>query len=183
VGAVVPLLGRRELFNDAARAIQAHGARVAGQLADALADPATAEPVRRRLPLILSTCASRRALEGLVEGLSDASLTVRLRCGRALLKMTTAHRDLGVSRDVACAAAEREVDSGSDDERSISHVFDLLALAYDRQAIGLARSALEARNSHCRGTALAYLEATLPRSLFAKLEQRLAGQPSASTQN
>lgn len=67
VGAVIPLLGRADLVDDVGMALRAHASRVAGQLADALVDPATPEVVRRRLPLVLDACASKRARDGLVE--------------------------------------------------------------------------------------------------------------------
>ena len=174
VGAVIPLLARKDLFDDAGRALQAHGTRVAGQLADALVDPATPEVVRGRLPLVLESCVSRRACDGLVEGLSDPCFKVRQRCCRALLKMTADNPALRVPQQVACAAAERELDIGAGDEASMVHVFDLLALAFDRGIMAIARRACESGQAQARGTALAYLETTLPRALFAKLEQRMA---------
>ena len=146
---------------------------MAGQLADALVASDTPEVVRRRLPLVLESCASRRAAEGLIDGLSDDSLTVRSRCCRALLKMTASHTELGLPRDVGCSAAERELDRGSSDERSMAHVFDLLALVFDRGILAIARRAWETGHARALGTALAYLENTLPRALFAKLERRL----------
>ena len=80
VGAVIALLERTDLLDDVAATLRAHGARVAGQLADALVNPATPEVVRRRLPLVMRSCASKRALAGLTEGLSDRSFAVRQRC-------------------------------------------------------------------------------------------------------
>jgi hypothetical protein len=161
------------MFNDVAGALAAHLPHAAGQLADALADPATPEAVRQRLPLILRSCASKRSLDGLVAGLSDPSFKVRDRCGRALLEITEADAALVVPRAVACAAAERELDTGSGDERSMTHVFDLLALAYDRKAMAIVRAAYEGQSAHMLGTALTYLETTLPRVLFVKLERRM----------
>ena len=83
VGAVIPLLGRSDLLDEVGAALRAHGARVAGQLADALLASDTPDVVRRRLPLVLASCVSKQACEGLVEGLRDHSLTVRRRCCRA----------------------------------------------------------------------------------------------------
>ena len=180
VGAVIALLGREELMYDAAATLRAHGARVAGQLADALVDPRTPEVVRRRLPLVLKSLVSRRAFDGLVEGLGDPSLTVRVRCCRALLELAAAHPTLRVPREIACAAAERELDADTADERSIVHVFDLLALAFDRAMIAIARRACETGRAQAEGTALAYLETTLPPTLFAKLERRMAERPAAN---
>jgi hypothetical protein len=50
---------------------------------DALLDPATPDVVRRRLPLVLKSCASILARDGLVQALAAFSLEVRLRCVRA----------------------------------------------------------------------------------------------------
>jgi hypothetical protein len=183
IDAVVPLLARKELVDDVARALRAHLPGAARQLADALTNPGTAEVVRRRLPLVLRSCASQEALDGLVQGLSDQSFSVRERCARALLQMTGANPALVVPPAIARAAAERELDTGSGDKRSIVHVFDLLALVYDRATMALARAAYEQGGAQARGTALTYLETTLPRPMFVKLEKRMMGQspPPADT--
>lgn len=173
IDAVIPVLARKALLDQAVRALRAHGGLAVDALAGTLVAAGTPEVVRRRIPLVLQDCPSRRTMDGLLEGLSDSSFTVRERCGRALLKVTAADTALAVPREVASRHAERELDSGSADERSMAHVFDLLALAYDRHAILVARRAYEAGTAHDRGAALAFLEATLPRSLFAKLEGRV----------
>ena len=176
VADVIPLLGRKDLVDDVARALRAHLPGAASQLAETLTDPGTPEVVRRRLPLILRSCSSKPALDGLVKGLSDSSFTVRLRCGRALLQMTAADATLVVPPEIARAAAERELDTGQGDDRSTLHVFDLLALVYDRATMAVARGAYERGGPQMRGTALTYLETILPRPLFAKLERRMTGQ-------
>jgi hypothetical protein len=174
VGATIPLLGRKDLFNDAAKALQAHGARVVGQQIDALLDSSTPEDVRSRLPLVLASCVCRRARDGLVDGLWDPCLKVRERCSQALLGIVSKDATLGVPRHVAYDHAERELDTGSGEQRSMAHVFNLLALVHDRATMEAARRACETGDAQARGTALAYLEGTLPRALFAKLERRLA---------
>jgi hypothetical protein len=176
VGAVIRLLARKDVFSEVARALSAHLPRAADQLADALAAPATPEAVRRRLPLILRSCASKASLDGLVKGLSDPSFKVRERCGRALLQVTDTDPTLVVPREVACAAAERELDSGSGDERSMRHVFDMLALAFDRKEMAIARGAYESGDTRLLAAALTYLETTLPRATFVKLERRLTSR-------
>jgi hypothetical protein len=176
VGAVIPLLARKEVFSEVARALSANLPRAADQLADALAEPASPEAVRRRLPLILRSCASKASLDGLVKGLSDPSFKVRERCGRALLQVTDTDPTLVVPREVACAAAERELDSGSGDERSMRHVFDMLALGFDRKEMAIARGEYESGDTRLLAAALTYLETTLPRATFVKLERRLTGR-------
>jgi hypothetical protein len=173
VGAVVRLLAESDVADEAARALRAHGARVAGQLADALANPRTPDIVRRRLPPILRWCASKPAFDALMDGLSDHNFTVRQRCARALLEMCAENAAFAVPRELAVAGAERELTSGSGDALSMGHVFDLLALAYDREAMALARRAYVSGDAPTLGAALAYLEATLPRPLFTTLERRM----------
>jgi outer membrane translocation and assembly module TamA len=70
--------------------------------------------------LILRSCASKPSLDGLVEGLSDPSFPVRLRCGRALLEMTEADPTLVVPRDAVHAAAERFYAGGATTVRGFS---------------------------------------------------------------
>ena len=88
--------------------------------------------------------------------------------------MTAADAAFRVPSEVVYTVAEHELDAGSGDERALSHVFDLLAVALDRGSIALARCACETGSAQLRGTALAYLESALPRTLFAKLERRMA---------
>ena len=181
VAAVVPLLAEGDFADEAARALRAHGPRVAGQLADFLADPRTPDVVRRRLPPLLRWCGSTSAFDALLGGLADRTFTVRQRCARALLEMSADHPAFIVSRELAVASAERELASGAGDALSLGHVFDLLALAYDREAMAIARRASASGDAPTLGTALAYLEATLPRPLFTTLEQRMTEtrQPQA----
>ena len=97
VGALIPLLANRELLGQVVKGLTASGARAAGQLVDALLDPATPDVVRRRLPLVLKSCASSLARDGLVLALGASSFEVRLRCGRALLALTAKHPELALS--------------------------------------------------------------------------------------
>lgn len=61
---------------------------------------------------------------------------------------------------VRCTGRAGLVPRGPGDERPVPHVFDLLALAYDRGVRTIARRAHETGNAHGRGMALAYLEGT-----------------------
>ena len=55
------------------------------------------------------------------------------------------------------------------------HVFNLLALALEREPVHIAARALETADPYVRGTALEYLETVLSPALFAALQPRLAG--------
>lgn len=169
--AVVPLLARSDLIDEVATTLRTHGAAAARSLVDALLDSRTPEAVRRRLPLVLKECDSTLAFEGLIRGLDDVSVKVRQRCCRALLEMVAANDALHVTKDAVCAAAEREIDSGARDKASAVHVFDLLALAFDRDILAIARSACETGDAHLRGIALEYLHTVLPLALFTKVER------------
>jgi hypothetical protein len=59
--------------------------------------------------------------------------------------------------------------------RSLEHVFTLLALALDPELMGFALRGLHAADANLRGTALEYLEATLPEALRRALWPRLPG--------
>jgi hypothetical protein len=176
IGALIPLLARREVLRPVGTAIAAFGARAAGQLVDALLDPATPDVVRRRLPLALKSCPSVIALEGLVQALSAPSFELRLRCGRALLALTDEHPELSVHLhpETALAAVERELAADSDPLLALEHVFNLLALALEREPARIAARAFESDDSYVRGTALEYLETVLTPALFKALQPRLA---------
>ena len=154
IGALIPLLEQRELLRPVIAALTAFGPRAAGQLVDRLLDPATPEIVRRRLPLVLKSCASSLARDGLIQGLSASSLEVRLRCGRALLALTDRHPELIVNGPFVLSAVERELADGGDPGRVHEHVFNLLGLALEREPVHIAARAFESDD--------AYLEA--PRS-------------------
>ena len=137
-------------------------------------DPATPEVVRRRLPLVLKSCASSLACDGLIQGLSASSVEVRLRCARALLELTDRHPELVVNGQVALSAVERELSSVGDHGRVREHVFNLLGLALEREPVRIAALAFESDDAYLRGTALEYLETVLPGRIFSLLGPRLA---------
>jgi len=61
------------------------------------------------------------------------------------------------------------------------HVFNLLALALEREPVRIAARAFGTDDAYMRGTALEYLETVLPARLFAALQPLLAaaGPPPA----
>ena len=184
VGAIIPLLANRAILGPVVKALSAFGPRAAGQLVDALLDPATPDIVRRRLPFVLKSCASILARDGLVQALAASSLEVRLRCGRALLALTDNHPELALSPPAVYAAVERELTGVVDDGAVREHVFNLLALVLEREPVHIAALAFDSADMYLRGTALEYLETVLPPGIFAALVPRLvsrarAGSPQA----
>jgi ATP:ADP antiporter, AAA family len=174
VGALVPLLGRRDVLRQVVAALESFGARASAQLVDALLDPATPDAVRRRLPAVLRSCASPMARDGLVAGLGLTGLELRLRCSRALVALTEQGPGLVVPREAALAAVELALAEGGDPRLLREHLLNLLTLGLEREPAGIAARALDTDDAHLRGTALEYYETVLPPALFAALEPRLA---------
>ena len=181
IGALIPLLARSEVVRQVVTALTAFGTRGAGQLVDALLDPSTPDVVRRRLPVVLKSCPSSLTRDGLVQTLSAASFEVRRRSARALLALTDDHPELAVAPKIALDAVERELASDGDARRLLEHVFNLLALALEREPVGIAARAFDTDDPYMRGTALEYLETVLRPALFSALRPRLAtpGAPGA----
>jgi hypothetical protein len=174
IGALIPLLARSEVVRQVVTALTAFGTRGAGQLVDALLDPTTPDVVRRRLPVVLKSCASSLARDGLVQTLSASSFEVRRRSARALLALTDDHPELTVSPKIALDAVERELVGDGDARRVLEHVFNLLALALEREPVRIAARAFDTDDPYVRGTALEYLETVLRPALFSALRPRLA---------
>jgi AAA family ATP:ADP antiporter len=167
---------------------------ITGQLLDALLDPTTPFMVRRRIPRALRTCSTQRAADGLLLGVADPRFEVRYECGRALLKVTELNPEVKISLEVATQAIRSEVENsqrlversaqafeedGAGDEesslvaglmrdrvsRSLEHVFTILSLLLEREPLRIAFRALHQDDQKYRGTALEYLETTLPPDL------------------
>lgn len=192
VAYVIPLMAWDDVATDAIGALRKVSARVIGQLVDRLVDPDESFAVRRRIPLVLATCPSPRAVDGLLAGLEDPRFEVRYRCGRALSRLLEQNADLAVDRKRAHAAVMREVavDKGvwesqrlldrMDDEdwspvmdkmlrdranRSLEHVFTVLSLFLPRKPLQVAFKGLHTDDRYLRGTALEYLESALPEEI------------------
>jgi hypothetical protein len=108
---------------------------------------------------------------------------VRQRSAVALLRLVEKNPELRPPRRLVFEAARREMESDAserfhpdvlDEERTtdgraagafhrnVEHVFTLLGLALDREALDLAVKALAGSDPKLRGTALEYLENVLP---------------------
>jgi MFS family permease len=208
VPSVVPLLAWDDVLHDAVVALREVAPRVTGQLVDRLLDRSEEFVVRRRLPIVLASCPSERAVDGLLRGLEDPRFEVRYRCGRALNRLMELESNLAVERERAFAAVLREVavDRGvweshrlldrMEDEawspvmdevlrdranRALEHVFTILALVLPRQPLKVAFRGLHTDDRLLRGTALEYLETALPERIKRSVWPFLegSGKPQA----
>ncbi len=176
---VLPLLARQDLQHAAGAALRAVAPRVAGQIADALLDPATADAVRLRLPPLLASAGDQRAAAALALGLADRRFAVRARCARALARLVESDAGLPLAHARLAAAAGWELDAiGSnlergDRDRVLSHVFAILSLAFRAPALRLAWLVLRSTDERARGTALEYLDNVVPPDLRVRLTPHL----------
>ncbi|MEM8607923.1 MAG: Npt1/Npt2 family nucleotide transporter [Myxococcota bacterium] len=200
----IELLAHPQLAPDAAHALEIVAPRVTGQLLDALLDPGGSEMVRHRIPSILLKAEPHRAAEGLIHGLADPSFRVRSAAGKALTTLSDADDTVELHAEEILRLVEREIDLGRSKwvasrrpggrsyaredrelivdptERGLTHVFTLLGLVLDREAVMLARRALVGSDTRLRGTALEYLENVLPDGIRTKLWPYVGGPTSRS---
>ncbi len=191
---LIPLLRNEEVAEDARMELRWLVPRIIGQLTDALLDPDLPLLARQRLPGVLEACHNPRSVDGLLQGLADQEFNVRYSCARALARMRARNPELVIAPELVFAAVEREVavaprvwssrtltidttlstdGAGSPKlprtNRSLEHVFTVLSLTLDREALGLALRALDSTDRNLRGTALEYLENVLPEELRHRL--------------
>jgi hypothetical protein len=179
IGALVQLLARDEVVRTVVSTLTGFGARAAGEMVSVLLDPTTPDVVRRRLPLALKACPSPIARDGLLAALDGFDFEVRLRCARSVLALTDEHPELLTPFPAALTLAERALRSGSDMHRVRDHVFNLLALALEREPVRIAARAFTTEDAYVRGTAMEYLETVLPAGVFSALQPLLAARGPA----
>ncbi|HSV05384.1 MAG TPA: Npt1/Npt2 family nucleotide transporter [Candidatus Binatus sp.] len=202
VAYVIPLLGRGETTEAARHALAGVADRVPGQLTDALLDPTQLLALRTRLAPVLAASRNPRAVEGLVRGLTDPEFDVRFRCGQELARLKAAAPDAPIARDAVLAALQAEIEVGraewqerfliEDDgtsvlldpalhrrvNRSLEHVFTLLSLVVDPDAVRLSLQGLASGDPELRGTAIEYLENVVPEAVRARLWAHVGSTPS-----
>jgi ATP:ADP antiporter, AAA family len=191
VSFAILLLADKEFHADAIRALRNGVSKTRGQLVDALCDPDVDFDIRRRIPRVLSACATQHAVDGLILGAGDERFEVRYECARAMTKISRTDativfpeaavisivkRELALSKDVWESQPTPDFDDAEENEppalidrllrdridRGLEHVFTLLALVQDRESLRLAFKALHQEDKRLRGTALEYLETVLP---------------------
>ena len=194
---VVPLLAWDEVCREAIAALRQVAPRITGQLVDVLADPQQDFAIRRRIPRILSSSSSQRAVAGLWTGLKDTRFEVRFQSGRALAHLLEKNPEIKLDKDKVFSAVLREVAVGrrvweshrlldqlEDEEelaplvddflrqrssRSLEHVFTILSLALPKEPLKIAFRGLHTDNRDLKGTALEYLETILPEAIRKSL--------------
>lgn len=183
----IMLLAHPELHRDARLALRRIAGAIPGQLSDALLATTAPDVVRRRIPTILVASPSQRAADGLFGALSDPVFEVRYAAGRALVRMMILDPSIELSPPrvaalvVEEAARANDVVAAADDEslsdeamapldivirdrvsRGLEHLFTVLALLVERDALRLCFRALHQEDVRYRGTALEYLQTVLP---------------------
>jgi hypothetical protein len=174
---VIPLLAWNAVADDVVNSLQTIAPSITGQLVDALLDPEQDFAIRRRIPRVLSVCDSRRAFDGLAQGLFDDRFEVRFQAGRALAQIQDRVPEIPVEQSLIIDAVIRElsvdkevwdtrrvIDAGEHGISNVSteHVFRLLSLILPRDPLKIAYRGLYSGDDHLKGMALEYLESVLP---------------------
>jgi AAA family ATP:ADP antiporter len=173
VGHVLPLLANDEVAGQAQRALRAVATRATGQLIDAMIDDRRPAVIRRRLAPVLCAAGTQRAADGLVLGLADEVLEVRARCARSLARLRADLPAVALPRDALFAHAVRELGRPDAGGHGLRHVFVLLGLAGDPEAMKIAAQAVHSDTPGVRGTALEYLDNVVPEHVRGLLMRRL----------
>jgi len=195
----IRLLAWNEVFDWARAFLLLHGHQAVGQLVDALLDQDQDFAVRRRIPRILAYSNSQRAVDGLIRALEDTRFEIRYHASRALEFLHRMSEDLRFDPQAVMAAVERELsiprpiwegrkllDKGDETDskywhldevlkgradKSLEHVFSLLALQLPGEPLKVAFRALHSDDRMLRGLGLEYLEG----NLSSKIVSQLAG--------
>ncbi len=203
---VLPLLAEPNLRELAATALIRMAPRTVGLLADALLDAERPLALRITLAAILERTGGQRAAIALHEGLTDTPFDIRNRCARALVRLTKADPQLAPPQTAVFEIARHEVevehkhwlsrpalpfeessfltisDLDIPGGRSLEHLFLLLSLGLDRDAVRLAFRGLLSGDHYLEGTAREYLENVLPEKLRAPLFAHIDGPAAEPTQ-
>lgn len=185
----IPLLAVDPLADYALFALRKVAEEHVGELADALLDPTRDYAARRRLARVFSICVSQRAADAVLLALEDPRFDVRFQAARSLASIRDKNARVQVDPERIYAAVLREVAVGRPvwesrrlldgfisvsplDEfvrdrasQSLAHVFTLLSLVLPREPLQIAFRSLNSDDRQLRGTALEYLEQTLPAAI------------------
>lgn len=193
ISTVIQLLAWDDVVAEARRVLEARADRHVGLLIDAMLDPDTDFAIRRRLPRIIGTLASQRAIDGLVDALEDARFEVRYQAGRAMDRLLVKNGALKVDAARLMSVVDRELsvpvqiwrghhlidrDEAEDEnapaavrraQKNIEHIFSILAAVLPREPLQVALGGISSDDRGLRGLAREYLDSVLPASVRAKL--------------
>ncbi len=177
---LIPLLGRDDIGAEVMSTLASFGARVTGQLADALlSHERFSRTVRRRLVRSMARAVTPWTAAALVTALEDPDFEVRREVARALDQLAESNVAIPLLPAAALSAARRELAASEHAVHDrIEQALRLLGFAYDHEAFKLCRAALAGRDAKLRGTALEYLENVLPEAERGALFSALAAQAS-----
>jgi hypothetical protein len=200
---MIPLLSNNEMTLEARSELRWLVTRIPGQLTDALLNPDLPLLVRQRLPGVLEASHSPRSIAGLLLGMVDETFNVRYSCARVLVRMRQRNPHIVIPRQQVYDAISNELQASPEDwegrdmelkmdyatdeedvnpefNRGLEHVFTLLALTLDPDAVRLSMQAAFSKDLNLRGTALEYLENVLPGYLYNELLKHLGEAPQGS---
>lgn len=196
VPGLIARLDHEQDADDAVRALEIDVLIAIPALAETLRTDTVPFTIRRRVAQLLGTALYPAARDALLDGLRDPRFEIRYRCGRALTHLVERDGLLSPTRDQILDIVSREVDVGrrvwdrrhltsllSDEgprsllgvvlqertDRSLEHVFRLLALVLPAEPLLAAFRGLQSADVHLRGTALDYLEFIVPVEIRRKL--------------
>jgi hypothetical protein len=147
--------------------------QIVGQLVDALHDQRLSLVARRRIPRILKSSNHPRAAQGLFEALRAPERELRHRAATALAELTERHPELAPESRVVHELVREELRASDEEPATLQHLFAILSLVLERDALWLARRALTHGDAMQRGTALEYLHTTLPEPLRTEFVSHL----------
>lgn len=173
VGVVIPLLAHSALIEPITTALRRISDQIVGQLVDALHDRRLSIVARRRIPRILKSSDQGRAAQGLFEALRAPEREIRHRAATALAELTQRHPEFAPNRNEVHELVREELRATSEEPASLQHLFAILSLVLERDALWLARRALTHGDAIQRGTALEYLHSTLPEPLRTEFVNHL----------
>lgn len=205
---LVPLLAHDALAEDVRMELRWMAPQLLGTFADAMSNPDLPLAARQRLPSVFEVVHSPRAVEALMQGLEDEEFNIRYSCARALTRMRARDPYMRIDQARVFSVVAREVQAEPTEwsardlqfeidlpedlvatstletppsNYSMEHVFTLLGLVLDREALSLALHAVASADRNLSGTALEYLEHVLPedvrRALWPRLQ--LSARPSS----
>jgi hypothetical protein len=202
---VVPLLAWDEVAAPGIRALRSVAADAMPRLVEWLLDPETPARVRRRLVVVLGTCQTPEARDGLLEALRDPRFEVRYRSSRALVRLKRLDPVLAPTREQMLPIIGAELDQGQslvqgrravellpeeEEDRGLlgevlrerrdqvlEHLFTMLGFCFPGEPLTVALRGVRSRDEHLRATAFEYLESTLPGDLRRRLWPILDAPP------